>query len=70
MEGIIRTTERKVDREPINLGNGEELLSINVLAKTIIDISGKELAIEHDRSKTTGTDKYAVDKTRMEAAPD
>lgn len=70
MEEIIRAMERKVDGELINPGNSEKLVSFNVLAKTTIGISGKELAIEHDRLKPTGTDKYAADKTRMEAAPD
>ena len=41
---------------------------MNELAETIIDISGKDIAIEHDLSKPTGTDKYAADTTRMESA--
>jgi UDP-glucose 4-epimerase len=59
--------DRKTDGEPINLGNGEEVVSINELAETIIEISGKDLEIEHDLSKPTGTDKYAADTTKMEA---
>jgi nucleoside-diphosphate-sugar epimerase len=70
VEGMIRTAERKVDGEPINLGNGEEIVTINELAETIIEISGKNLSIEHDLSKPTGTDKYAADTTRMEAELD
>jgi UDP-glucose 4-epimerase len=66
VDGMIRAMERKVDGEPINLGNGNEVVSINELAETIIDISGKDLSIEHDLSKPTGTDKYAADTTKME----
>jgi len=70
VEGMLRAMERKTDGEPINLGNGEEVVSINELAETVIDISGKDLSIEHDRSKPTGTDRYAADTTRMEAELD
>lgn len=67
VEGMLRAMDRKTDGEPINLGNGEEVVSINELAETIIEISGKDLDIEHDLSKPTGTDKYAADTTKMEA---
>jgi len=70
VEGMLRAIDRKTDGEPINLGNGEEVVSINELAETIIDISGKDLDIEHDLSKPTGTDKYAADTTKMEAELD
>jgi UDP-glucose 4-epimerase len=66
VEGMIQAMEHKTDREPINLGNGDEVVSINELAETIIDISGKDLNIEHDLSKPTGTDKYAIDDAKME----
>lgn len=65
VEGMLRAMERKVDGEPINLGNGEEVVTINELAETIIEISGKDIEIEHDLSKPTGTDKYAADTTKM-----
>jgi UDP-glucose 4-epimerase len=65
--GMIRAMEKKTDGEPINLGNGNEVVSINELAKRIIDISGKNLSIDHDLSKPTGTDKYAIDDTKMKA---
>jgi UDP-glucose 4-epimerase len=64
-EGMIRAMEEKTDGEPINLGNGDEVVTINELAEMIIDISGKGLEIEHDLSKPTGTDKYAIDDTKM-----
>ena len=68
--GMMEAMDRKVDGEPINLGNGSEVVSINELAEQIIEISGKSLTIEHDESKPTGTDKYACDPTAMEIALD
>ncbi|MFC7197246.1 hypothetical protein ACFQL4_25735 [Halosimplex aquaticum] len=38
---------------------------MNELAEQIIEISGKDLSIEHDLSKPTGTDKYACDMAKM-----
>jgi UDP-glucose 4-epimerase len=70
VEGMLRAMEHKTDGEPINLGNGEEVVTINELAETIIEISGKDISIEHDLSKPTGTDKYAADTTKMEAELD
>jgi nucleoside-diphosphate-sugar epimerase len=70
VDGMIRTIERKVDGEPINLGNSKEVVSMNDLAQRIIDISGKDLSIKHDLSKPTGTDKYACDMTKMQAELD
>jgi len=69
-EGMIRAMEKKSDGEPINLGNAEEVVSMNELAEEIIDISGKNLSIEHDLSKPTGTDRYAADTTKMKAELD
>ncbi|SDK15510.1 Nucleoside-diphosphate-sugar epimerase [Halovenus aranensis] len=65
VEGMLHAIEKKTDGEPINLGNGKEVVTINELAETIIDISGKDLTIDHDLSKPTGTDKYACDMTKM-----
>jgi UDP-glucose 4-epimerase len=65
VEGMIRAMDEKTDGEPVNLGNGDEVVTINELAELIIDISGKRLGIEHDLSKPTGTDRYAIDDTRM-----
>jgi len=70
VDGMLRAMEHKTDGEPINLGNGEEVVTINKLAETIIDISGKDISIEHDLSKPTGTDKYAADTTKMQAELD
>jgi len=65
VEGMVRTVERKTDGEAINLGNSTEVVTMTELAERIIDISGKDISIEYDRSKPTGTDKYACDMTRM-----
>ena len=70
VEGMVIAMDRAVSGEPINLGNGEAVVSINDLAETIITISGKDLTIEHDLTKPTGTDKYAADTDRMEAILD
>ncbi|MFC6952958.1 NAD-dependent epimerase/dehydratase family protein [Halorubellus litoreus] len=70
VEGMLRAMDRKVDGEPINLGNAVEVVSMNELAETIIDISGKDLEIAHDLSKPTGTDKYAADDSKMHDALD
>lgn len=66
VEGLLRAMDRAVDGTPINLGNGDEVVSINELAEIIIETSGKDIRIEHDLSKPTGTDKYAADTDRME----
>jgi Nucleoside-diphosphate-sugar epimerases len=65
VEGMIQAMEHKIDGEPINLGNGDEVVTINELAQSIIALSGKNIEIEHDLSKPTGTDKYACDTTKM-----
>lgn len=70
VDGMMRAMDRKVDGEPINLGNGTEVVSINELAERLIDISGKSLTIQHDESKPTGTDKYACDMAKLESALD
>jgi len=69
-EGMIEAIENKADGGPINLGNSEEVISMNELAEKIIDISGKDISIEHDLSMPTGTDKYAADMTKMKAELD
>lgn len=65
VEGMLVAIERKADGEPINLGNSKEVVTMNELAMRIIEISGKDLSIQHDLSKPTGTDKYACDMTKM-----
>jgi len=65
VEGMIQAMEKKTDGQAVNLGNSQNVVSMNELAERIIEISGKELEIEHDLSKPTGTDKYAADMTQM-----
>jgi nucleoside-diphosphate-sugar epimerase len=53
--GIMRSTEKLADQllvGPFNLG-AEGCVSIGELARTIIDISGKEIVIDFDSSHTT-----------------
>ena len=69
-EGMIRAIERKADGEPINLGNGQEVVSIMELAELIVEISGKDIEIQHDMDAPEGTYKYAADTTKMEEALD
>jgi nucleoside-diphosphate-sugar epimerase len=56
---------RKSDGDAVNLGNSNEVVTIRELARTIVDISDKELSLEYDRSKPTGTDRYACDMSKM-----
>jgi UDP-glucose 4-epimerase len=70
VDGMIETIEKKADGEPINLGNSKEVVTMNQLAEKIIEISGKDIDIEHDLSMPTGTDKYAADMTKMKAELD
>jgi UDP-glucose 4-epimerase len=66
VEGLVQATEVGLGGEAINLGNAQEVVTINELASRIIDLSGKNIAIEHDRSKPTGTDRYCADTERMQ----
>ncbi|SFR66917.1 NAD-dependent epimerase/dehydratase family protein [Halogeometricum limi] len=65
VDGMIRVVETDTDGTPLNLGNSNDVVSITSLAEKIIEISGKNLSIEHDLSKPTGTDRYAADMTKM-----
>jgi len=67
VDGMLEAFRKKADGEPINLGNSTEVVTIRELAEMIIEISGKDLSLEYDRSKPTGTDKYACDMTKIEA---
>lgn len=70
VDGLIEVMRSYSSGEPINLGNASEVVSINELAERIIALSDKDLSIEHDLSKPTGTDKYACDTSKMEAELD
>lgn len=52
IEGIFRLMDSDIT-EPLNIGS-DELISINDLAKMVIEISGKNLTIEHDLTKPQG----------------
>ncbi|WP_434530809.1 NAD-dependent epimerase/dehydratase family protein [Haloarcula sp. NS06] len=70
VDGMIKALSKKADGNPINLGNSTEVTTIEDLAGMIIEISGKDLSLKYDRSKPTGTDKYACDMTKMESELD
>lgn len=65
VDGMIRAMETDLGGEAVNLGNAQEVVTINDLAARIVDLSGKDITVEHDRSKPTGTDRYCADTTRM-----
>lgn len=65
VEGLIRCIVKKADGEPINLGNGKEVVSINELAEKIIEISGKDIEIKRNAGGPEGTYKYCADMTKM-----
>jgi len=65
VDGMLQAMDKKLDGEPINLGSSKEVVTMNELAERIIAISDKDLEVEHDLSKPTGTDKYAADMTEM-----
>ena len=65
VDGMIQVLTTNSDGQPTNLGNSEEEVSIRELAEKIIEISGKNLSLAYDRSKPTGTDRYACDMTKM-----
>jgi len=68
VDGLILCMEKKADADPINLGNGKEVVSINELIEKIVKISGKDIKIEHDPSGPKGTYKYCADTTKMRKA--
>lgn len=67
---MVRAIERKADGEPINLGNGEEVVSVIDLAELIVETSGKDMKIQHEMDAPEGTYKYAADTTKMQEALD
>jgi UDP-glucose 4-epimerase len=70
VEGMIRAVERIGDGSAINVGNAAEVVSITDLAERVVAISGKDLAIDHDLSGPTGTNKYCADMTLMKQTLD
>lgn len=70
VDGMLRAIDKLDGGEVINLGNGSEVVSIQDVAEMIIDISGKDLQVDHDLSKPTGTDRYCADTTKMRTVLD
>ena len=64
VEGMLIALQKIENADPINLGS-EEVISINTLAKKIIDLSGKKIKVEYDLSGPKGTYKYCADTTKM-----
>lgn len=50
--------------EPLNIGS-DELISVNDMAKMVIEISGKDLKIEHDLTKPQGVRGRNSDNTKI-----
>jgi len=48
--------------EPLNIGS-DEMISVNDMAKMVIEISGKDLKIEHDLTKPQGVRGRNSDNT-------
>lgn len=61
VEGILKLMESDY-REPLNIGS-DRLVTIDGLARIIIDISGKNINIEHDLSKPQGVRGRNADLT-------
>lgn len=64
VDGLILSMEKIVDADSINLG-GEEVVSLNEVAHKIIELSDKDINIEHDLTKPRGTYRYCADTTKM-----
>ena len=64
LEGVERLM-RSDCREPLNIGSNE-MVSIDQLAKMAIEISGKDLKIEHDLTKPQGVRGRNSDNTMIE----
>lgn len=65
LEGIMRLMESDFT-EPVNIGS-DEMISVENLAKMVIDISGKNLSIDYDISKPQGvrgrnSDNYLIEQ--------
>jgi len=64
VEGLLLSMEKIEDADPINLG-GEEVISINELARKIIGLSGKNIDMKYNPSAPKGTYRYCADTTKM-----
>jgi len=66
VDGLLRCMERIEDAEAINLG-GEELTSIESLARRVIALSGKPIDLEFDPSGPQGTHRYCANTSMMKS---
>ncbi|WP_121820760.1 GDP-L-fucose synthase family protein [Halostella salina] len=64
-DGILTATERYEDRDPVNLGTGEEI-SIRELIELIAELTGFEGEIEWDTSKPDGQPRRCLDTSRAQ----
>ena len=64
VEGLLRTAERHVEAEPVNIGPVEET-TIGDLVRTILEISGRQRDIVFDTSRPEGQPRRACDTTTM-----
>jgi len=64
LEGVERLMNSNVI-EPLNIGS-DELISVNDLAKMVIEISGKKLTIVHDLTKPQGVRGRNSDNTLIQ----
>lgn len=64
LDGVERLMESEY-REPINIGS-DELITIDGLANMVIDISGKNIKINHDLTKPQGVRGRNSDNTKIE----
>jgi nucleoside-diphosphate-sugar epimerase len=65
VDGLILSSEKILNADPINLGSSE-LVSVKELAQKIIDLSDKPIKIEFDLTGPQGTHKYCADTANME----
>jgi len=61
--GLIETTEKYPDADPINIGTDEEV-TIGQVAKMIVKLSGKNTKVEFDTSKPDGQPRRNCDTTK------
>ena len=64
-DGILLCYDKKIT-EPINLGSGNGF-SIKELVETIVDVCGKDVPIEWDKSKPNGDPVRLMDTTRAKS---
>jgi nucleoside-diphosphate-sugar epimerase len=64
VDGLVLCMEKIEDAESVNLGS-EELISVNDLARGIVEFSGKSIEVQYDPSGPQGTHRYCACTSRM-----